>query len=622
MLEEFARNQREKDDEMTKQAVTTRTSKRVASKRATASASGSQQSQIPPQHLAPAAQKRKAPRDPNAPKRKRGRPRKYDIDKVTAKVTTKVQPLESAQTQHLQEQQYYLQQQQRQRQMQQHYQQQPHYQQQQQQQFMQQQYPPLPSHVFPPNPQMHASAHQAAMQQYELQGQLPLEYPPTMPRQGDPSNFVSDYFKFSAQSLRALEGTGRGLVPPPSYLPQHQHQHPVGSHVSVIASSSNPPPNHLAGEDDGQLNFLSHSAPVVSSESIQLHNDHLQQQQQQQQNIVANESQTTPTLTPAVISKTEGIKYDSYVASPTLPPPHIGNPSGLQPSAAAATQNLNAEVVSGDNPGAPPAVAAGQPAGFLPPDLYKPKIQTVGGLRADEVLLNDEPPQEWLDKKFVERGYSISNFSSLETAYYCKPTEYQQASYGLKVVNMCRKADLEGLSKVMDCGLSLNPCNRFGESLLHMACRRGDFEQVQFLVSRGCSVQICDDFGRTPLHDACWTTEPNFRIVELLLDIDCRLLHIVDCRGAAPLAYVKRENWEKWKRFFLSKVEIYWAHRDVSTLGDEPPPPLTRGAPNSRSLSENADRLPVDVVSKLAAGKIEPDDASVKVEKKEAVPSC
>ena len=134
----------------------------------------------------------------------------------------------------------------------------------------------------------------------------------------------------------------------------------------------------------------------------------------------------------------------------------------------------------------------------------------------------------------------------------------------------------------------------------------------QFLLDRGCSVQICDDFGRTPLHDACWTSEPNFKIVQLLLDIDCRLLHIVDCRGAAPLAYVKRGNWAKWKQFFWSKVEIYWAHRDVSIVGEEPPPPLTTKLPNSRSLKENEDRLPVSLATDLAAGKITPDEVMEK----------
>lgn len=127
-------------------------------------------------------------------------------------------------------------------------------------------------------------------------------------------------------------------------------------------------------------------------------------------------------------------------------------------------------------------------------------------------------------------------------------------------------------------------------------------------MDRGCSVQICDDFGRTPLHDACWTSEPNFKIVELLLDTDVRLLHVVDCRGATPLAYIKRENWHKWKEFFHSKLEIYWFTRDSESLGEEPPPALSLEAPCSRVLVDHDSPLSVVKAAELASGKISPHE--------------
>lgn len=118
----------------------------------------------------------------------------------------------------------------------------------------------------------------------------------------------------------------------------------------------------------------------------------------------------------------------------------------------------------------------------------------------------------------------------------------------------------------------MDACNRFGESVMHVACRRScapmvspcltlrccereaqrtcfpyaaaaspfifpfspssavswflclHFSlifclclfhfQVNFFIDEcGMKVNTSDDFGRTPLHDACWTAEPNFEVV-------------------------------------------------------------------------------------------------------------
>ena len=71
----------------------------------------------------------------------------------------------------------------------------------------------------------------------------------------------------------------------------------------------------------------------------------------------------------------------------------------------------------------------------------------------------------------------------------------------------------------------MDACNRFGESVLHMACRRGSADMVSFFMA-DCAlpVNISDDFGRTPLHDACWTPAPCFDVVGLLLDADRHLV--------------------------------------------------------------------------------------------------
>ena len=50
----------------------------------------------------------------------------------------------------------------------------------------------------------------------------------------------------------------------------------------------------------------------------------------------------------------------------------------------------------------------------------------------------------------------------------------------------------------------MSACNRFSESIVHIACRRSDYEVVEYIVKNGGDCCIVDDYGRTPLHDACW----------------------------------------------------------------------------------------------------------------------
>jgi len=98
-------------------------------------------------------------------------------------------------------------------------------------------------------------------------------------------------------------------------------------------------------------------------------------------------------------------------------------------------------------------------------------------------------------------------------------------------------------------GKCMNACNKFGESVMHMACRRGNLRLVRYLVERGASVKCVDDFGRTPLHDACWTPEPCFDVVMYLLSLDVEMVMMLDRRGSSPLAYVRKEHHGVWCAF-------------------------------------------------------------------------
>lgn len=114
---------------------------------------------------------------------------------------------------------------------------------------------------------------------------------------------------------------------------------------------------------------------------------------------------------------------------------------------------------------------------------------------------------EYLSSLLTSRGYSTQHFAALDGGYFCKPTDFQKASYGLKLIQAVRRSDTSVVEKMLEKGISANPCNAFGESILHTICRRGDNELLKIFLKYGGCVQVCDDFGRTPLHDACWTSK-------------------------------------------------------------------------------------------------------------------
>ena len=226
-----------------------------------------------------------------------------------------------------------------------------------------------------------------------------------------------------------------------------------------------------------------------------------------------------------------------------------------------------------------------------------------------EIQIDESSPQAFLDREIEKRGYSTKKFVSLEGGYYCRPTPLQQASYGSRISFGVRQADISLVRRLLDAGLSPNPCNNYGESLIHMICRRGDHKMLRVLLEDGCSLQVTDDYGRTPLHDACWRQEPSFETVQLILDSDKHLLRLLDCRGAAPLSYVKKENHAKWIEFLESRLDRFWPPRDIATEGEERDPPLTVRPAHSIPIPDPVHALPLEVASLVANGRMEPEEA-------------
>lgn len=105
-------------------------------------------------------------------------------------------------------------------------------------------------------------------------------------------------------------------------------------------------------------------------------------------------------------------------------------------------------------------------------------------------------PQAYLDLMIHSRGYSTRRFRSVQTGYYNKPTKFQQASYNVHLIKLARKDEVQALREIFEAGISPNPANAFGESLMHMVCRRGHFETLRMMLGTGATVQVCDDYGR------------------------------------------------------------------------------------------------------------------------------
>jgi hypothetical protein len=104
--------------------------------------------------------------------------------------------------------------------------------------------------------------------------------------------------------------------------------------------------------------------------------------------------------------------------------------------------------------------------------------------------------------------------------------------------------------------------------------------------------------------------------VELILDTDERLLHIVDCRGSSPLSYTRREHWIKWVEFFKSRADRYWARRNISEQGEEVPPALVGVPSHSCPVPDPKNAISVDLATLISSGKLEPEEFLRQTEEK------
>jgi ankyrin repeat protein len=112
----------------------------------------------------------------------------------------------------------------------------------------------------------------------------------------------------------------------------------------------------------------------------------------------------------------------------------------------------------------------------------------------------------YLESLLQSRGLTSERFKTLETGYRNMPTPLQASSYGPVLVEHVRNGDIEALEKMLQAGISPNPCSATGESLIHLICRRGESKMLKLFLNYGASIQVSDSLGRTPLHEAVSAT--------------------------------------------------------------------------------------------------------------------
>ncbi|VEU38263.1 unnamed protein product [Pseudo-nitzschia multistriata] len=216
-------------------------------------------------------------------------------------------------------------------------------------------------------------------------------------------------------------------------------------------------------------------------------------------------------------------------------------------------------------------------------------------------------PHEAFSAILRDRGLGEDNFLKLDAAEYdLVPSPLQLASYGSSLVRAVQSSDTTLLSKLLNCGLSPNPCNQFRDSVLgDLVCKQGNIPIYHCLVLEfKADIHDFDGLGRTLLHHCCWAQKFCRPIVEDILKRDPIQIFLKDKQGKSSLDYVRTENWGTWNQFLREVADRYWPR-------DRPLPRLSAFRKNRRDPN-GANRVPpepmsIALASDLASGIIPPE---------------
>jgi Ankyrin repeats (3 copies) len=215
------------------------------------------------------------------------------------------------------------------------------------------------------------------------------------------------------------------------------------------------------------------------------------------------------------------------------------------------------------------------------------------------------------------RGYDTALYHTLDTGLHKPVTELQIASFHPHIIDLAR-TNAEGLAALLRSGLSANPCNRHGESLLHWVCRNKNLEALEVLIECDADLLVSDDYGRTPLHDACWNDKPNFAMIDCLLtnhdDGPRYLFHTLDRHGGSPLGYVDRMAWHEWLCYLEARKDTYWPVCNRRSIPETELFKTLHAKPGSLEVTKPVAVLPPKIAADVASGRLAPSEATLFLE--------
>lgn len=212
-------------------------------------------------------------------------------------------------------------------------------------------------------------------------------------------------------------------------------------------------------------------------------------------------------------------------------------------------------------------------------------------------------PQSFFRDILVKHGYDPEyRLKADDSGYDAVPSALQLASFGTHLVKAVHTSDSAMLSKLLECGLSPNPCNQFRDSIVDLVCKRANYPIFECLLEHGTDLQVVDGFGRTPLHHACWASTFCRPIVESILERDPIQFFLEDKHGQTPLEYVRHDMAGEWMDFLEEVATKYWP------VGGQPPRILS---PKDRRpeghLVDPPEALSLSLASMVSSGAIMPE---------------
>jgi type II secretory pathway pseudopilin PulG len=209
-------------------------------------------------------------------------------------------------------------------------------------------------------------------------------------------------------------------------------------------------------------------------------------------------------------------------------------------------------------------------------------------------------PHETLLMILRERKVSLDRIPTHESGYFAEPTPLQLASFGTRILQAVNESDTETLSALLDCGISPNPCNSFGDALLSLICKRADNDVFQVFVDHGCDLQVCDSFGRTVLHHLAWAPKFSADMAQTILRRDWTQALMEDKHGRCPLEYVRSSQWTEWKEFLMEYKDELWPMGIPSTV---PPRVYPRA-----NVSDPPFAVSPNLAMQISSGTVQPDE--------------